>query len=145
MKMDKQGIYKLIAAITGIVLLFAIAVYATMPKAPRIALSETNFEAGNIDPAKGVWSGTFLIKNKGSARLLIEGLTTSCGCTKAKAAEDAIEPGQETELKVTYDPSTHPGLTGRIERIVYISSNDPENPEAELKITGNVLPLEIAK
>jgi len=134
------------------VLLFAafaavlmIAVYASMPKAPKIMLSATSFDAGDIDPAKGIWEKKFSIRNEGNAPLIIEGISTSCGCTKAKAAEEKIKPGKETELNVTYDPSTHPGLTGRIERIVYISSNDPENPETELKITGNVLPLENAK
>lgn len=119
-----------------------IAAYAAMPKAPKIALSAYSFDAGDIDPAKGKWEKVFYIKNKGNAPLVIEGISTSCGCTTAEAAESELLPGESTQLKVVYDPNTHPGITGRIERVVYVSSNDPENSEAELKITANVVPGE---
>ncbi len=117
-----------------------LAAYAANQKQPKIVLSEYSFDAGSINPDDGIWKGEFNIRNEGEAALVIEGISTSCGCTKAKADEETIEPGRETKLTVTYDPSTHPGLTGKIERVVYISSNDPENREVGLKITANVLP-----
>ena len=53
---------------------------------------------------------------------------------------EEIPPGKQTQLTVIYDPSVHPGLVGKIKRIVYIQSNDPVQEEVELELVGNILP-----
>ena len=107
--------------------------------APRIELSAKSFDLGDINPDEGKRVETFFVKNTGDAPLNIISVSTSCGCTEAEVESEEILPGEQTALTVTYDPSVHPGLVGKIERVVYIKSNDPLQKEVELELTGNSL------
>jgi len=109
-------------------------------KSAKIELSTNSFDLGDINPDNGDRVETFFVKNMGNAPLKIISISTSCGCTEAKAASEEIQPGEKTELIVKYDPSVHPGLVGKIKRVVYIKSNDPLNEEVELELIGNSLP-----
>ncbi|MBR9699343.1 DUF1573 domain-containing protein [Candidatus Woesearchaeota archaeon] len=107
---------------------------------PKIELSATSFDLGDINPDEGSRIEIFSVKNVGNAPLLITSVSTSCGCTEAEVHPDTVQPGEEATLTVTYDPSVHPGLVGEMERVVYIKSNDPLQKEVELELVGNSLP-----
>jgi hypothetical protein len=106
---------------------------------PKIELSATSFDFGDINPTEGKRVETFFVRNSGNAPLTIFSLSTSCGCTEAEIDALEIPPGEQAKLTVTYDPSVHRGIGGKIRRIVYIKSNDPFHEEVELELTGNVL------
>ncbi|RMF56180.1 DUF1573 domain-containing protein, partial [Candidatus Woesearchaeota archaeon] len=122
------------------ILAAVVAACSSNTSAPRIELSADSFDLGDINPDNGIRTETFFVKNTGEMPLKIESVSTSCGCTEAEVESEEIAPGSQTKLTVSYDPSVHPGLTGRIKRIVYIKSNDPLNEEVELELTGNMLP-----
>ena len=122
-------------------LAFVMAGCAAKPASPRIELSTSFFDMGDINPDEGKIVETFYVKNTGGADLEILSVSTSCGCTEAEVGSENIPPGGQTTLTVTYDPSVHKGLTGKIKRIVYIKSNDPGNGEVELELAGNSLPV----
>ncbi len=107
---------------------------------PKIELSTTSFDLGDIASDEGIRTETFFVKNTGDTLLKINSVSTSCGCTEAEVESEEIPPGEQTKLIVNYDPSVHPGLVGKITRIVYIKSNDPLNEEIELELVGNSLP-----
>ncbi len=109
-------------------------------KSPKIELSTASFDLGDINPGDGIITETFFVKNTGDALLKITSVSTSCGCTEAEVESKEIIPGEQTKLIIDYDPSVHPGLVGKITRIVYIKSNDPLNEEIELELVGNSLP-----
>ncbi len=113
---------------------------STTLSAPRIELSTNSFDLGDINPDEGNRVETFFVKNIGGSPLNIISVSTSCGCTEAEVESEEILPGEQTKLTVTYDPSVHPGLVGKMERVVYIKSNDPVNKEVELELVGNSLP-----
>lgn len=85
----------------------------------------------------------FTIKNTGNEPLQILKLSTSCGCTSASVAEDdkIIQPGEDIDMLVSFDPAVHKDDSdlGELTRIVYIVTNDENNPEIEAKITANVI------
>lgn len=108
-------------------------------RTPRIELSASSFDFGDINPADGLRTETFFVKNTGGAILNIASVSTSCGCTDAEVQSEEIQPGEQTTLTVTYDPSVHPELTGKIKRVVYVKSDDPLHEEVELEITGNII------
>ncbi len=108
-------------------------------QSPKIELSTTSFDLGDINPDEGIRTETFFVKNTGNAPLSIISVSTSCGCTEAEVESEEIPAGEQTKLTVTYDPSVHPELVGKIRRVVYIKSNDPLNKEVELELTGNIL------
>ncbi len=83
------------------------------------------------------------IQNEGNAPLVIEAVTTSCGCTTAEVEPSTIGPGENGLLLVTYDSGAHgPDEVGPIMRQVFIASNDPDQPEVEFRILAEVLPPE---
>ncbi len=107
---------------------------------PQIELSTTSFNLGDINPADGIRTESFGVKNIGTAPLNITGVSTSCGCTKAEVDKEVLQPGEQAQLTVSYDPRIHKGLVGPIKRIVYIQSNDPLQQEVSLALIGNMLP-----
>jgi hypothetical protein len=105
---------------------------------PQIEVTPASYDFGSIEPE--LVNHTFTVKNTGGAPLLIKRVSTSCGCTKATIDSEEIAPGQTTDMLVTFDPNLmEGGVEGDVLRVVYIKSNDLENPEVEIEITANVI------
>lgn len=106
---------------------------------PQIEINPLSFDFGDIVYGQVV-EQAFKVRNTGSEILEIKRLATSCGCTSAKIAKEQINPGEEAELRVTYDTGAMSGPhgKGRQERIVYIKSSDPVNPQIEIMIYADV-------
>lgn len=88
----------------------------------------------------------FKITNMGNEPLEILKLSTSCGCTKASVDEEdkLIAPGASVDMLVTFDPAVHKDNSdlGDLVRVIYIKTNDPDQPELEVEITANVIKKE---
>jgi hypothetical protein len=109
---------------------------------PRLALPDlepTNYayDFGKI-PADQVAEKDFVVKNAGTAELVIEEATASCGCTAALVKDSNVGPGQETTVRVAYDPRVNREAGRFITKQVRIKSNDPLVPLAEFTITADV-------
>src|SRR5208282_2260364 len=78
---------------------------------------------------------TFKIRNAGTGNLIIGGVNTSCGCTAAKPTKSTLAPGEETEIKVTFDTRFDKGPATRT---ITVLNNDPKDPQAELTMKGDV-------
>lgn len=106
---------------------------------PRIEISPQDFDFGDIDYGQVV-EYSFKIKNLGKEILEIKRVATSCACTTAKVTQEKISPGEETDLIVAYDTGAMGGShgEGKQERIIYVKSNDPINPQVEVMIYANV-------
>lgn len=53
---------------------------------------------------------------------------------------EKLMPGEKAELEVVFDPAFHgEGGAGDIVRVVYLSTDDPQNKTAELKLEGSVI------
>jgi len=131
---------------------------ANSPKdAPKIKSVEVKKDLGIVNLHKGTITTNFTIKNQGRSDLIIDKLSSSCGCTSASLVyqgkegprfymaghgyespdanwQVAIAPGDEAQVKVYYDPSVHPNLTGPVTREVSVHSNDPVDFETKLTI-----------
>ncbi len=105
----------------------------------EIDISPSFFDFGEIEYGQ-VAEYTFLVKNLGEETLEIKKVATSCACTKAKISKENIKPGEITELLVTYDTGAMSGAhaKGEQERIIYVKSSDPINPQVEVMIYANV-------
>ena len=106
----------------------------------RIEVTPKSFDFGEIEYGL-VAKHTFKIKNLGKETLEIRNVATSCACTTAKALQEKINPGEETELLVRYDTSAMGNSShgkGAQERIIYIKSNDPASPQVEVTIQAYV-------
>ena len=80
------------------------------------------------------------VRNSGNEELVIEAVSTSCGCTQATLEPMAIPPDENGTLRIVFDSGAHSEeLTGALMRQVFIASNDPEQPEAVLEFEANIL------
>ena len=107
------------------------------PPGPRITVEPQGFDFGQALQNKTL-SKEFTIKNFGSADLVIERVTTTCGCTTAPLDEKSklIKPGGSTPLVVKLQTRESTGL---MSRSVLIKSNDPEKGFYEIKIQATVV------
>lgn len=109
---------------------------------PNLVLGDTEVDLGEVINGE-VLTLEIPVQNSGNEELVIEAVTTSCGCTSAEVQPTTIAPGDEGVLHIQYDSGAHgPEANGPVLRQIFIASNDPDQPEAEFRILANVVPLE---
>lgn len=141
----KQG--KIVLIIFGVLVvgLFAYGFFAATPKSngqtqPKIEITPNFYDFGDIEFGT-IAKQTFKVKNIGNQPLEIKRVATSCGCTSAEVTKEVINPQEEAELLVTYDTKAMgegPHGKGQQERIIYVKTNDPNTPQAEVVIKAYV-------
>jgi Protein of unknown function (DUF1573) len=133
----KKSLTALAAAF--VVLLAAFGVYSLVIKgAPQIKVTPAFMDLGDV--TKEGFNYTFTVSNTGSKELVINRVSTSCGCVLATIESEVIMPDEETGLFVTYNPKLMGEVVkGKVKKIIFIKSNDPEMPEIEIKLTANVV------
>lgn len=107
---------------------------ADLANAPQIEYDTRTFDFGEIPEGKTV-ENVFKITNKGKRDLIIRNVTASCDCTAGIPASNTIQPGENTEMKVTFD--SH-GKVGMQNKIITVISNDPNHTTTILRVTGTV-------
>jgi hypothetical protein len=101
----------------------------------RIEFMKEVHDYGEV-PFGGDASTTFEFKNTGDQPLIISEARKSCGCTVPDYPKEPIMPGKTGVITVKYD-SKRPGA---INKSVTIVSNAINNPNAIIRIKGQVLP-----
>ena len=122
---------------------------------PQIVLEPQNVDLGDVSPRDGKVETSITIKNTGQKDLIVESLSTSCGCTTVSVVNNGqegpifgtgtppkdwsttIRPGKTAELRIYYDPNVHQNARGPMMREVYVSSNDPVDPVVKASIQLN--------
>lgn len=110
---------------------------ATAQKAV-ITCEKTVHNFGEIKEADGKVSHTFVVKNEGTAPLVISNVTASCGCTTPEWTKEPIPAGKTGEVKVTFDPKNRPG---NFMKTIRLYGNGMKNGFL-LSIRGKVLKAE---
>ena len=103
-------------------------------KTPRIRVEPEAFDFGKALPAKTLRK-EFTLSNFGDEALVIENVSTTCGCTAALASDTKLAPGSSTVLRVTLETRSY---TGKLEREVLVRSNDPKTPLLTVKVSATV-------
>jgi len=132
------------SATRGLILLAAASVLlaACAGGEPDILLEEAQLDLGPVQNGE-VREFEVVVANQGSSDLVIEAVSTSCGCTAARVTPTTLHPGEQGLLKVTFDSGAHgPDERGPVVRQVFIASNDPDQPELEFRFTADILPPE---
>ncbi len=107
---------------------------AEEPKTPRIRVEPEAFDFGKALPAKTLRK-EFTLSNFGDAALVIENVSTTCGCTAALASDTKLAPGSSTVLRVTLETRSY---SGKLERQVLVRSNDPKTPLLTVTVSATV-------
>ncbi len=129
---NKRAMAAVVAAITGIWGMPAVAAAQAAAPAPKIALSQEEWDFGKV------WhqefpTVTLVIRNQGTAELKITRIKPTCGCTAAQPSRTAIPAGETAEVKIQVDTN---GKQGDFKSEVHVHSNDPGREDAVLKIRG---------
>lgn len=100
--------------------------------APKISVEPAAFDFGKALPGKTL-EKQFSIRNFGDADLVIEGITTTCGCTAGlmDEAHKLLKPGASGQLRVRLETREY---SGKLVRSVLVRSNDPETKLLEVKV-----------
>jgi hypothetical protein len=103
-------------------------------KNASISFNETVFSFGNIQETGGVQTHRFEFTNTGGEPLIVQNVSTSCGCTTPDWTKEPVMPGQKGFVSAAYNPQGRPGA---FEKYITVTSNgDPAS--VKLTINGNV-------
>jgi len=102
---------------------------------PQIAVEPAGFDFGKA-LANRTLRQDFVIRNIGSEDLLIDRVSTSCGCTAALVDDKLVKPGQRALLHVELQTLGNPG---HLERKVLLRSNDEAHDPLEIRLQVTVV------
>ena|SRR6188768_1327639 len=100
---------------------------------PVFQFKEESFDFGSITDGESV-SHDFNFTNTGKSDLLISSANGSCGCTVPEYPKDAIKPGKQGVIKVTFNSKDKSGMQ---HKTVTLIANTVPNSKV-LTITGEV-------
>ncbi len=103
---------------------------------PRIRVEPETFDFGRAAQNKTLHK-EFSIRNFGNQDLVIESVSTTCGCTAALMESKVVKPGGTTPLRVSLETRAY---KGRVVRSVLVRSNDPQTGLLEVKVEATVEP-----
>ncbi len=101
---------------------------------PVISFEETRYDFGDIEQGQKI-SHIFEFENSGDSELLIQKLSSTCGCTASVISATFLLPGEKGQIEIEIDTRY---LKGLIEETVFIYSNNRENPVIRLTLLANV-------
>jgi hypothetical protein len=101
---------------------------------PKIKFKETTWNFGKVKQGD-LLSHEFIFTNGGDATLVIEKVSTTCGCTAALVSADKIQPGKEGKIEIKFDTR---GYGGQVSKLIFVDSNDPGEAHRQLEVAADI-------
>jgi hypothetical protein len=121
---------------------------AALPEnAPVVKIENPSVNFGQVGPSS-VHKANYAFTNSGKSALSVSNVQSTCGCSVPALTKGdqkypiplkeavVFEPGETGKVEVTF---TAPATKGSVTKHLYIVSNDPVTPRAELAITAEVM------
>lgn len=102
---------------------------------PKLLVENKLHDFGRIYPG-GNYTCEFKFRNIGTGLLKISKVIATCSCTAFELDQKEYAPGESGSVKVVYRAPT---IDGNSSRHLYILSNDPNNPEFQLRLNADVV------
>jgi hypothetical protein len=112
-----------------------VALGASAGEGPKLVLDPESWDFGRTLKSRQL-EKQFTIRNVGDEDLVIDRITTTCGCTAALLDEKTLKPGKSAVLKVTFETR---GFDGKVERTVVLRSNDRARDPLQIKLQATVV------
>lgn len=109
------------------------AVAAPTGPQPKASIAEVTFNAGDV-PKGDVISHDFVVKNGGTADLMILNVKPQCGCTVPDWTK-IVPPGGTGKISLKVDTAT---FKGPISKTATVQTSDPELASLRLTVNANV-------
>lgn len=103
-----------------------------------LSFDERVFDFGKILEKNGKVSHTFFFKNTGKTPVIINDITSGCGCTNHEYSKKPIPPREIGKITISYNPAYRPGFFSK--EIVIFSNNRKTINRVWVK--GSVIPSE---
>lgn len=94
----------------------------------------TQFHFGTMQHGDSM-SHTFVFRNIGDGPLNLDMGHSTCKCTVGKLKSSVLQPGEETDVTLTWTPVAEARQFGQS---AMIHTNAPDRPEVQLKVDGQV-------
>ncbi len=122
--------------------IFSISLGLQAKKYPQIKFEKTTIDMGQFSMDDPVQKCVFKFTNVGDAKLVINAVHASCGCTVADYPKDFIAPGASGEITVTYNGSNK--MPGRFKKNIQVFSNCKEDM-TRIFIQGDMTDVPVSK
>ena len=122
--------------------LIALSLGVQAKKYPQIKFEKTTIDMGTFSLDNPVQKCVFKFTNVGDAKLVINQVHASCGCTVAEYPKDFIAPGASGEIIVTYDGSNK--MPGRFKKNIQIFTNSKDEL-VRIFIAGDMTDVPVSK
>ncbi|MDQ0592674.1 hypothetical protein QFZ37_001043 [Chryseobacterium ginsenosidimutans] len=113
----------------------AVATPASNQPLTTIALSESNFDFGNIKKGNKV-EHVYEVTNTGTNPLVISEVKPGCGCTVPDFSKEPIMPGKKGKVTLHFDSSN---FDGNVNKYADVFANVEKAP-IKLTFTANIQP-----
>lgn len=111
-------------------------------KYPQIKFEKTTIDLGRFCMDDAVQKCVFKFTNTGKAKLVINYVHPTCGCTVAEYTKDFIAPGATGEITVTYDGSDK--MPGKFKRGIQVFTNCKDDM-SRIFIQGEMTDVPVSK
>lgn len=118
-----------------ILLASAFTLYSQQKNA-NISFGSTVHDFGEIEEADGTVNYKFEFLNTGNEPLIVQRVTSSCGCTTPSWTKEPVMPGEKGFVNAEFNPKNRPG---HFDKYINVQTNS-STPTVRLRITGKVIP-----
>ncbi|WP_198675253.1 DUF1573 domain-containing protein [Pleomorphovibrio marinus] len=101
---------------------------------PKLAIRDKEVELNKIREDLPI-SKIVVLENKGPKPLNIRKVVTNCACVSVDLPKEDLEPGEKTDLTITFNPE---GRRGIDHKTLTVFSNDPLNPTQTIMIKSRI-------
>ncbi len=108
--------------------------FAASQGKPKIVFDKTEHNYGSFKESDGIQTATFEFTNQGTAPLILNNVSASCGCTAPEWTRQPVAPGAKGVIKLAYNPANRPGAFSKTASV----SSNAETPMVVLTISGRV-------
>lgn len=112
-----------------------------MENAPIFKVESATVDIGKMDPATNR-DVEFKFTNAGRRDLIIRHIRPSCGCTAVQQGNTVVKPGESSSIKATFNSGSY---NGKVNKVIYVYTNDPMNSEMMLTLTAEIIPKNVQK
>lgn len=117
-------------------LLFIVTTIFAQQGGAKIVFKSDKYNYGTIKEDDGIANYEFEFTNTGVSPLIVQRVSSTCGCTTPEWSREPVAPGKSGKIKIGYDPKNRPGPFNKT--LSVYSNADPN--VVVLQIAGEVLP-----
>jgi len=117
-----------------VVVAMVLIAFSAAAEGPMIVSMPSALDLGTMEQNQ-IKKDILILRNAGDAPLIITDIKTTCGCTVAEPEKNELDPGETTQVNVTFDSKK---WEGKQLKLIKVYSNDPINPVLEIALNVTI-------